>query len=394
MTRIVQIVNRVGPGSGVAGVAWNLEQQFRALGVTVERFTYQDARRGKVDRPWPTTRWRARLAGGWRQVWFSTVGTKRARQFLAERRDAVAICHNSVMAGDIFVNHGVLLALMRARGRSTWEMYRNPVHDFIYLRDRIRYRGRTHQAVVALSQAAAAELRSTYRRVRPRVVVIPNGVDLDRFSPPSQSERRAAREMLNLGDEERVAMFLGHEFTNKGVSFAIRGLLHAESVLLLVVGGTDEIIAAGKAEAEELGVAERVLFVGPRGDPRSFLSAADLFVLPSASEENALVVLEALASGLPVIATPVGFAPEVIVDGANGFLVERDGRAVGERMRQLAALDRTELAEWGRRARESVEPYGWRGVAERYLELAEELLAERERGSSSHPRHPVAGRSG
>ncbi|GAA1762432.1 glycosyltransferase family 4 protein [Agromyces humatus] len=387
MTRIVQIANRVGPGSGVAGVAWNLEQQFRALGATVERFTYSDARRGKAERPWPTTRWRARLAGGWRQVWFSTVGTRRAREFIATRPDAVVICHNSVMAGDIFINHGVLLALMRARGRSAWEIYRNPVHDFIYLRDRIRYRGRTHRAVVALSQAAAAELRSTYGPVRPRIEVIPNGVDLDRFHPPTPVERRAARELLHLGDDERVAMFLGHEFTNKGVSFAIQGLLHAESVLLLVVGGTDEIIAAGKAEAEANGVAERVLFLGPRGDPTPFLRAADLFVLPSASEENALVVLEALASGLPVIATPVGFAPEVIVDGVNGFLVERTGQAVGERMQQLAALDDADLAKWRRRARESVEAYGWRGVAQRYLDLADELLAEREHehGGSGHP---------
>ena len=135
----------------------------------------------------------------------------------------------------------------------------------------------------------------------------------------------------------------------------------------------------------QLGVADRVLFLGPRHDPVPFLRASDFFVLPSAYEANALVVLEALAAGLPVIATPVGFAPEVVVDGVNGFLVERDGRAVGQRMEQLATLDDTEFAAWGRRARESVEHYGWRGIAERYLELAEDLVAERAGRGSAHP---------
>ena len=375
MTRIVQIVPSIGPGTGVAGVAWNLEKELRALGATVERFTIDDARRG-TGRAWPKSRVRARLAGARRMVWFSTVGTARAREFIAARPDAIVICHNNVMAGDVYVNHGVLLASMRARGRSAWGIYRNPIHVFIYLRDRIRYRGSTHRAVVALSEADAADLRATYGRVRPRIVVIPNGVDLDRFHPPTPDERRAARELLNLGEEERVAMFLGHEFDRKGLVYAIEGLRYTPSVLLLVVGGRDDIIAAAKAEAEAHGVGPRVLFVGPRGDPRTFLAASDIFVLPSAYEANALVVLEALASGLPVVTTRVGFAPEIIVDGQNGFLVERDGRAVGER---LALLEGEDLPEWSRRARASVEPYSWRAVARRYLDLVEELLDERER---------------
>ena len=377
MTRIVQIVPFIGPGTGVAGVAWNLEKEFRALGATVERYTFTDAVRHRVRPPWPNVRVLARIRGGWRMVWFSTVGTRRARAFLASRPDAVVICHNNVLVGDVYVNHGLLLASMRARGRSTWGIYRNPVHVFIYLRDRVRYRGRAHRAVVCLSEADAADLRATYGPVRPRVVVIPNGVDLERFRPPTPDERQAARTELGLGTEERVAVFVGHEFSRKGLSFAIRGLQVAPSVLLLIIGGNDDIIAEANAEAQELGVGDRVLVLGPRDRLTPFLAASDFFVLPSAYEANALVVLEALASGLPVIATPVGFAPEIVVDGENGCLVERDGRLVGERMEQLANLDDGELAEWSRRARATAERYGWRGVAQHYLELVEELRAER-----------------
>jgi UDP-glucose:(heptosyl)LPS alpha-1,3-glucosyltransferase len=368
----------------VAGVAHHLERELRSLGATVERFTFHDARR-RPEKRWPKSAILARIRGGWRMVWFSTVGTMRARRFLADRPDAITITHNNVMIGDVYVNHGLLLASMRARGRSFWGIYRNPVHVFIYIRDRIRYRGRTHRAVVCLSEADAASLRATYGPIRPRVEVIPNGVDLEWFRPPTPEERTAARAELKLGTEERVAVFVGHEFSRKGLSFAIQGLPHAPSVLLLVLGGNDDIIAEAYAEAKELGVGDRILFLGPRHHPVPFLHASDFFVLPSAYEANALVVLEALACGLPVIATPVGFAPQVIVDGVNGYLVERDGRAVGERMDELATIDDAELAEWGRRARESVQPYGWRVIAERYLELAEHLVADRARGSSEHP---------
>jgi UDP-glucose:(heptosyl)LPS alpha-1,3-glucosyltransferase len=394
--RIVQIVPFIGPGTGVAGVAFNLERELLALGARVERFTFNDALRGR-SRPWPKTRLLARLRGGWRMVWFSTVGTRRARQFVAARPEAVVICHNNVLAGDVYVNHGLLLASMRARGRSWWGLYRNPVHVFVYLRDRVRYRGRTHRAVVCLSEADAADLRATYGPVRPRIVVIPNGVDLERFRPPTPEERRAARSELGLGTEERVAVFVGHEFSRKGLSFAIRGLQHAPSVLLLIIGGNDDIIAAANAEAQEHGVGDRVLFTGPRSNLMPFLAASDFFVLPSAYEANALVVLEALASGLPVIATPVGFAPEIIADGENGFLVERDERHVGERMEQLANLEDAESAEWRRRARATAERYSWRSVAERDLELVEELRAERERESAaaggSRAESRAAGRS-
>ncbi|RXZ44104.1 glycosyltransferase [Agromyces binzhouensis] len=376
MTRIVQIVPFIGAGTGVAGVAWHLEEEFRALGATVERFTFDSARRRRM-LPWPRNTVLARIRGGWRMIWFSTVGTRRAKRFLAERPDAISICHNNVVAGDVYVNHGVLLASMRARGRSPWRIYRNPVHLFIYLRDRIRYRGHAHRVAVCLSEGDADDLRATYGPIGPRIEVIPNGVDLERFRPPTPEERSAARAEFGLGDEERVGVFVGHEFSRKGLSFAIRGLATAPSTLLMVIGGNDDIIAESHAEAIEHGVGDRVLFLGPRSNLPHLLSACDYFVFPSAYEANALVVLEALAAGLPVIATPVGFAPEIVRDGVNGYLVERDPEAVGERMEELATLDDEAFAALSRGARASAEPYGWREVARRYLALAEQLLAER-----------------
>jgi UDP-glucose:(heptosyl)LPS alpha-1,3-glucosyltransferase len=370
---IVQIVPYIGRGTGVAGVAWNLENEFRSLGHTVESFTMSSAR-WRPPRRWPRHVLFRALALFRQMVWFSTVGTFRARRFLAQRPDAVSICHNAIMAGDLYVNHGVVGAAMRARGSGVWRMLRNPTHAFTFVRDLIRYRSSIHRGIVALSPSEVDTLNRVYGRVRPPITIIPNGVDLDRFRPPTEGERTHARAQFRLKDEDRVALFVGHEFARKGLEHAISALLHAPTVLLLVAGGNIQAIEGARAHAESVGVAHRVLFMGPRTDLPVFFAASDLFVLPSAYEANALVVLEALAAGLPVIATRVGYAPEVIVDGVNGFLVDRDPAQIGERFQRVADAGREAFSL---NARASAEAHGWKATANQYVALLESITAAR-----------------
>lgn len=442
MRRIVQIVPEVRPGSGVEGVAFELERELRALGHPVERFTLGESGGGWLRLPAGGGRWRRGAATAARVVWFSTVGTVRARRFLAARPDAVALCHNDVLAGDVYVNHGILRAALRARGRGGWRMLRNPLHAFTLARDWVRYRGGVHRVVVCLTAGEERLLRETYLRggaeraavvgAGVRTVVIPNGVDLERFRPASEEERAAARARcgwgrgcgpgeaelgaVGLGAAGLVAVFVGHEFERKGLEVALRAVGLVAGVRLLVVGGSAGMVAAARARAAALGVGERVVFVGRRPDVLPYLHAADVLVLPSAYEANALVVLEALACGLPVVATRVGFAPDLLVDGVNGFLIGRSGELVGRRvgrrvgelagrragrrelgevagrragelaeelaaelagrLREVAAGDR---AGWRRRARASVAGYSWRAVAARYSELVGGVARERGR---------------
>ena len=371
---IVQIAPQIGSGSGVAGVAYNLEREFAAMGHEVERFTLVTA--GRRIRPWPKRTWLSLLALFRQTVWFSTVGTLRARRFLRQRPGAVSICHNSVMTGHVYVNHGIVGQSMRARGKGAWRMVRNPTHSLTFVRDLIRYRSRMHRAVVVLAPSERAALQAVYGRVRPETVLIPHGVDLERFHPPDPQERAHARAQFRLDEQSRVALFVGHEFGRKGLEYAIAGLVHAPEVLLLVAGGDVPSLAAAQAQAERAGVAQRVLFMGPRhGDLPIFFAAADMFVLPSAYESYGLVILEALACGLPVIATSVGCAPEVIVDGENGFLVERNALAVGTCMARTASAGRDAFSDSARR---TAEQHSWRHCAEQYIGLLERL---QERGS-------------
>lgn len=369
MKTIVQIAPEIATGSGVEGVAFHLEQEFQAAGVATERFTMADARGS----------WLPRRAGGVtgklllaiRVFWFSTVGSVLARRFLARRPDAVGLCHNDVLAGSVYVNHGILRAAMHARGRYAWRMLRNPLHLFTAVRDRVRYRSDIHQVVVTLTSAESELLGRTYPKLRPQAVVIGNGVDVDRYRPASISDRLQARRSIGLTDalpDEAVCLlFVGHEFDRKGLPLAIEALVDGPAeVHLVVVGGTRDMVANAQARTERFGVAERVHLIGQLADPLPAFWAADAFILPSAYESYGLVVLEALACGLPVLATPTGCVPDIVVDGRNGWLVESSAASIRQRLSDLVQADR---AARSRDARLSALPHAWSEVAAMYLDL-------------------------
>lgn len=376
---IIQIVPYLRPGTGVTGVAWNLDRELRALGATVEAFTFDKAREGRPFH-YPTAGISGRIARMRRILWFRFVGTRRARVYLAAHPDAISICHSEALAGDIFVDHGSMIQALRAAGRPWWRILLNPIQPVSYLHERARFRGRIHRTVVTLTTRGEADLVRLYGRVRPPVVTIPNGVDTERFRPPAEDERTRLRDEYGLDEEHRVALFIGHDLPGKGIQHAIAALVHAPTVMLLVVGGVASTVDSARSLAERLGVVERVLFVGPRPDVERFFALSDMFVFPSGYEAFGLVVLEALASGLPVVATRVGCAPDIVVDGVNGYLVDQDAAQIGARLESLAADD---LAAWRRRARESVAQQTWRHVAAQYLALAGELAAQRAAGKSA-----------
>ena len=135
------------------------------------------------------------------------------------------------------------------------------------------------------------------------------------------------------------------------------------------------MVKAAAFDCARRGVAGRVHFVGRQPDPRPYLVAGDVFALPSAYEAYPLVVLEALACGLPVVATPVGSVPDLIGDG-NGRVVSRNVPAIREALAELADADRAAAAA---QARETALDHSWPRVADEYLRLVEEILTGRSR---------------
>jgi glycosyltransferase involved in cell wall biosynthesis len=180
-----------------------------------------------------------------------------------------------------------------------------------------------------------------------RIHLIPNGVDGEHFHPAGESDRRAARAALNLSPEAPVAVFAGRLERVKGPDLLIAAwkeldrnrLDHRGACLLLAGDGPEQ--ATLKAQA---GSDTGVRFLGPIADTALLYRAADVAVVPSRSEGLSNTLLEAMASGLAVVATAVGGNPEAVENGRTGLLVEP---APGPLAAAIASL----LDEPGTRAR-------------------------------------------
>lgn len=377
--RIVQIAPVIGPGTGVGAVAHHLEQEWRAAGIRTARLTLAEAHGGWLPEPGPGLRGKLVLA--LRVVWFSTVGTVVARRFLRRHPDAVAVCHNDAVAGHVYVNHGIVQVAMRARGHLVLRMLRNPVHLLIAARDTLRYSTGVHRVVVNLVAAEETALRATYPRLAPRTVVIGNGVDVERYQPPDAGQRSAARARLGLTEDDHVLLFVGHEFARKGLPVVLDALTRLpDRHHLLVVGGTPDMVADLRREGAARGLGRRLHLLGPLPDPRPAFHAADVLVQPSAYESFGLVVLEALACGVPVVATPTGCVPEVVTDAVTGYVRPAEAAPVAAAVQALADADRAALAAASRRR--ALE-HSWHEVAGRYVAVLAELAGPQAGGPRS-----------
>jgi len=198
-----------------------------------------------------------------------------------------------------------------------------------------------------VSQALSGVLIQSCRVPAARVRVIRNGIDMTRFAPSPARDGAVTRGPI-IGTLARL-------IPSKGIRIlldAMPHLLQKYPEALLLVGGGGEEQEALERQARALGIADRVVFVGPVQDPRDFYRRLDLFVLPSLDEAFGLVVLEAMAMGLPVIGTRVGGVPEVLTHGVNGWLVEPGDSAVlaaGLRTLWADPALRRQVAEEGRR---------------------------------------------
>jgi glycosyltransferase involved in cell wall biosynthesis len=163
-----------------------------------------------------------------------------------------------------------------------------------------------------------------------KILVIPNGIDLNVFSYEAiATSRNASRRELGIKDEECLILNIGRLASEKGHSVLIEafrrlgdGAGMSQKIRLGIVGdgplkeslekANDDLIRSGK-----------LVFYGYDKDVRKYLSSSDIFTLPSFYEGFGIAVLEAMASGVPVIASNVGGIPEIIEDGVQGFLFER-----------------------------------------------------------------------
>lgn len=244
------------------------------------------------------------------------------------RFDLVQMVESNLSFGDMSYSHFCHRAFLkhhwresRAGGLRGWFRWMDHwlhslIEPWIYRRVRM---------IVVPSKGLERELKREFPFVDGKIRVISNPVDAEGMVVPRAFDRRALRRELHLAESDIVFLFvaLGH-FERKGLPFllsALQRLQHAP-VKLLVVGGEADALATWQSRTAQMGLTQRVSFLGLQKDVRPYLWAADASVLPSSYEVFPLVAIQSLAAGLPLLATRVYGVEEYLRDGVNGIVID------------------------------------------------------------------------
>ena len=209
-----------------------------------------------------------------------------------------------------------------------------------------------------------------------RIHVVYNGVNPG--SRMSLDERDSLKAKLGLSNWDHIVGMVGSLYPVKAHSYLLKAIPRVLSVcprtrFLLI--GRGELESSLKREAKELGIEEQVQFLGFRSDVPSLLSVMDIFVLPSLSEGLSVALLEAMAAGIPTIATRVGGNPELVVDQKTGFLIPpRDSEALASKL-LLLLQDKARSRTLGENGRKRVEDqFSFEAMVRNYEQLYEQNL--------------------
>jgi glycosyltransferase involved in cell wall biosynthesis len=271
---------------------------------------------------------------------------------------------------------GSLVGLAAARLARTPSVFTaHHSHELPFQGRRLRWAdrafGRLCDVALAPSAQVAATLTAEAGMSADKIRVVHHGFDLARLDPERISGD-AVRAELGLSPDDVVLGAIGRLFWLKDQEALLRALAEVPAVRLVVVGDGDR--APLEALARELGIADRVIFTGPRSDVPEVLAALDAFVHPALAESFGMVIIEAMAMARPVLSTPVGIAPEVIESGATSILAAATGAAaLADGLRELLAL-RPLWPEMGVAARERVSGFTAARMADDYEALYDDLM--------------------
>jgi N-acetyl-alpha-D-glucosaminyl L-malate synthase BshA len=229
------------------------------------------------------------------------------------------------------------------------------------------------QGLTAVSEFLRDETVRDFAVPRDRIEVIPNFIDVNQFRPDKEPCHRATLAPSGEKIVMHVSNFRAVKRVEDVMDVFARVAAEVPARLVLIGDGPERPRAMDRAA--ELGVAERVLFLGKHASVDELLACADLFLLPSENESFGLAALEAMACGAPVVATRVGGLPEVVADGECGYLFPvgavEDMAEAGIRILRDDGLHKT-FSEAGRRV--AVERFSSTSIVPRYEAFYDKVI--------------------
>src|SRR4030042_6032677 len=238
--------------------------------------------------------------------------------------------------------------------------------------------GMIHRArkIIAVSHFTKWELTKYYKIPAHKIQVIHNGVDIKKFQPAV--DKRKVKVAMGLNPDDLAIVSVGRLYARKGLFTLIESMpdvirkFPKAKFIISGKGQSDEMHKLN-AHAERLGVRSNIVFTGytPDRELPTLYQAADVFAFSTFYEHHPFAVLEALATGFPVVTTTVGGIPETIKNGKNGFLVEPfNQKQLADRV--LYLLEHPEkAAEMGSLARKTIEErFDWRLIVKKVLKVS------------------------
>jgi glycosyltransferase involved in cell wall biosynthesis len=221
----------------------------------------------------------------------------------------------------------------------------------------------------AVSQAVAQQLSQSFQVPSRKIRVIYNGIPT-----ASYDETTTRGPVSQRGSKRPIVLTVARLDAQKGHKFLLDAITQIPDAHFLLAGeGAEQ--AGLQAQARELGIGDRLSFLGYRSDVPDLLASCDLFVLPSLYEGFPLSVLEAMAAGKPVVATAVGGTPEAVIDQVTGYIVPPgDANSLAGAIRKV--LSNTALAHaMGMAGKERVQAsFTVDTMANCYNQIYEDLL--------------------
>lgn len=199
------------------------------------------------------------------------------------------------------------------------------------VRRRVRWGSVAGATFVSVSEAGRRQLEQEGHAASARIVVIPNGVEAERFGRQPADRVRALRRSLGVDESSFVVGAVGSLTLVKGhdvLLAAFKDVVAKQSSARLLVVGDGPLLGALEAAGRRLAISDRVIWAGQREDVADLLAMMDVFVCSSRSEGMSNAVLEAMAAGRPVVATDVGDNALLVRDGVEGRIVPAENAAL------------------------------------------------------------------
>jgi UDP-glucose:(heptosyl)LPS alpha-1,3-glucosyltransferase len=210
------------------------------------------------------------------------------------------------------------------------------------------YRWKHLRAIIAISDMVKQDMIQWYQIPEDKITVVYNGVDIEHFHPRNRQYREEIRRRHGIGDE-LVILFVSNNFRMKGLPYLLKGLGEIKKedhppFKLLILGRDQE--GPYLRLAKRLGMDRDIIFAGSTKEPEKYYGASDFLVHPTFYDACSLTVLEALASGLPVITTHCNGAGGIITQGQEGFVISdpRDDQTLVEKISFFLNREKVEKA--------------------------------------------------